>query len=128
MGGRVQWDDPEQTILRFEFEGEWDWVVVRQVALMGQEMSASVEHRVDSVVDLRQSHGLPAHSLSQFEQLAQFPSPNSGVIVIVGGGNLVASLLNIFKRVYRSAAAKYHYVETMEEAERLIRRLRRELQ
>jgi hypothetical protein len=72
-----------------------------------------------TIIDLRETVGVPANFISNMPRIAQMPAashPNAGQKIVVGARGMAGTVLNIFSRVYR----KLDMVATMEEAYRII--------
>ncbi len=114
----VIWDDDAQSIIRYIFVGQWQWSEFRPIIDQAVTMAKSVDHRVDTIADLRESGPLPRQNpFPTLKHMAVTTPPNSeqGTFQIIGGGSFVQSLGNAVKRVYKDGAPTY-FVETLEEA------------
>lgn len=114
----VIWDDDEQSIIRYLFVGQWEWRDFRPIIDEAVAMSRSVDHRVDTIADLRESAPLPMQNpFPTLKHLATTTPPNSakGSLQIIGGGSFVQSLGAAVRRVYKEGAPVY-FVNTLEQA------------
>ncbi len=59
MSISVQWDNPEQTIVRWDFDGEWTWEMFRKAQYASNQLILSVRHRVDIIGDVTRSPSTP---------------------------------------------------------------------
>ena len=115
----VVWDDDEHTIVRYIFEGSWQWLEFKPVVDEAVRMSHSVTHRVDIIADLRKSATLPMRdAFSVIKYMADQSADNvlEGIFVVVGGGTFVKAMGNAFKNVYPNLGARPFFVHKIEDA------------
>ena len=115
MSVRVNWDDPEHTILLYTLGSTWTWDELYETVDVGVAMVTTVPHVVDVLVDFQNS-SLPPRAFAQFHRVANIPTPQTNHIVIGGGGTLFLSLFNLFKLVVGDAANKYSWVSDLDKA------------
>ncbi len=121
----VVWDDEAHSIVRYVLEGKWEWNEFRPFIDQAAAMTRTVDHRVDTVADLRRSAPLPMkNAFPTLKHLAIMTPDNAlqGIFVVIGGGVFVRSLGATFKRIYPHIGAATYFVETLEEAHALIAR------
>ncbi len=114
----VIWDDEEHTIVRYIFDGEWQWREFMPIIDQAAAMTRSVPYRVDTIADLTKSAGLPMrNSFPTLKHLAGMSPDNAllGIFVVVGGGTFVQSLGATFKRVYPMGSPTY-FAQTLADA------------
>ena len=119
MAVNVIWDDAGKTILRYDFVGNWTWDEFFVAAAEFHAQLESVEHKVDTVINLLESAGIPGNTLSHVYSALQRQHPNdSGLNVIVSKAMIIQTLLNVFKRAYNSLPmqVELQLVSTLEEA------------
>ena len=116
MTVRVDWDDPDHSILLYSFSPKWTWDELYEAADKGLVMADTVSHTVDVIVDFRTSQGLPPKAFAQFNRLSRMPTPQTGLVVITGGGTLLLSLFNLFILIAGSSAPKYCWVSDLNKA------------
>ena len=83
----IDWDDPEQTILRVAYEGEWALEDYQASLDQGVSMTRSVDHRVDIIVQTLDddSQTPPLWGLRSWRYAVINSPPNIGVTVVVPG-------------------------------------------
>lgn len=117
----VMWDNPERTILRFEYGGKWTWDEFHQAIREGNTMTNEALYRVVSIVDMRGGPDVPPNALVHLkwvmEQLGDYPN-NSGVTIFLSAETMGKSLLAMLKQVYPMLAAQmaFIHVDTLEAA------------
>jgi hypothetical protein len=63
MPVRVEWDNPDKTVIRYEMQGDWNWNEFRPAYNQAKAMLAEVPREVNFILDLRGSGAsLPAFS------------------------------------------------------------------
>lgn len=122
MGINVRWDNDEQTIIRYAFDGRWTWNDLYAALDRVQEMAASVEHRVDAIIDLTRADLMPAgvffslDGRKNAQKLASKADAARGLIVIAGANAFIRSVYDAFRALNRSAASGIHFTETTAQA------------
>jgi hypothetical protein len=93
MGVAVQWDDTQQTVIRWDFEPNWTWDELADSARVSSAMIASADVPVGIILNLLNSRApsgrITAYHRSAFEYL---PS-NMGSLVMVCDTELCAAQL-----------------------------------
>ena len=124
MGVQVCWDNPEQTILRYDFEGQWTWDEFHTAAGEAFAMTTSVPHVVDTISYFHKGTLLPANALYHFRQVMVNAPPNRGLNAIVGGTNLVRTTVYLFMKIYVILARRLLLCGSLEDARSVLTRRR----
>jgi hypothetical protein len=117
----TSWVDPEKTIARYEFVGQWTWDEMSVAIKEMYAMLGSVPHKVDIIIDLSGSSGEPPRGMLAHLRAGTMEARNnwnSGVFV--GVSPFVRVLLNTFRRVEPRLAKRYAVANTIQEAQTLI--------
>ncbi len=121
----VNWFNEEKTILRYYFEGDWTWADMDAAIARANALLASVDHRVDVLIDIRASQWMPSDgALSYLRRATLNAADNWGMGVFVGLSPLMQATLGIFARVYRTLGARYAAASSVAEAVSIIERER----
>lgn len=120
MGIVVHWDDDQQTILRWDFEGAWNWDDFYTVQAEVNDLSSKAEHFIDVIANMQNTMMLPSGALSQFGRIAKASKERSGVTVVVGANRFIETMLNIFGRFQRDAARRILTASSLEEARTIL--------
>lgn len=123
---RVYWEDETRTIVYYDFEGVWTWDELYTAFYQAIAMENSVCHRVDVILDMRQSGRLPANALLHVKNIADKQPPNIGLSVFVTNNAFVASLYTVAIKVYGKIAHYFRLAATLEEARDMIAAARQE--
>jgi hypothetical protein len=120
VGVTVTWDNEERTRLRWDFEEKWTWDEYYQADQQARTMMEGVSYSIGGIVNLQKSTSLPPETLTHFRRIATNPIPNISISVIVGANALVTAFYKIFRSLYGSAAEKFAFANTIEEARTFI--------
>jgi len=120
MGITVLWDNDEQTIIRYDFEGRWVWSEFYTATENAFALTRSVTHTVDSISNFKPGAALPSDALFQFRRAMATAPKNRGVTVIVGGSTLIKTMVIVFGKVNRQLSERLFLADTLEQARALI--------
>ena len=116
----VQWDDPDETIMRNEFSGKWSWEEFFEANRQASVMMAAKDHSCDIIANMRpgtmESAGPALHNARQV--MLAYP-PNFGLLVVVINP-LLGMLTNVFKRFDSNLGSRVVSVATLEQAREMI--------
>lgn len=121
---RVAWDNEEKTAILWRFSGRWTWEDYYAAKRDVIAMMESVEHKVDSIVDLRQTAFIPSGGLSQARALAMKPHPNEGITVMLSSSLFMKTTMSTLGRLYSHIATHYRMADDLDEARALLREMR----
>jgi hypothetical protein len=124
MAITVSWDNPEQTIVRYEYSGQWTVGELTNAMREVQSLMDLVSHRVDVIIDMRESKFMPNSALSLGRNAIMRKHPNQGKSVIIGASNFARTLYNVFRQVYRTSfdESAYSFADNLEEARLYLRK------
>jgi hypothetical protein len=125
----VLWDNEEHTILRRVYHAPYTLKEYHQAIDRGNDMIASVAHKVDILVELRNySPTHPPGTLSKMLKYAdKYRLPNEGVMIFVMPKEFHRQVnFAIITRISNKPASQYFHVETLEEAYALIHGIRQQ--
>ena len=122
MAAGYAWDNPDKDVIRYILVTPWEWEQFHQVLDDTRAEIRTFPHRVDVIVDMRESHKLPPDSMANLRLVASRRPPNAGIIVAVGAGSLVLNLYKAFQKVYAAIDRKLsiHFTATLEEAREIV--------
>lgn len=116
----VFWDNDERTIIYMLFEGRWTWDDFYAADKQVIELEKDGADRVDVIVDLRQSAGLPPNTLLHVKNIADKQSEKIGLNVLVTPSPLIHSLYHVGARFYSRIGQYFCIADTPEDARRII--------
>lgn len=117
---RIYWEDSDQTIIRYVFEGRWTWDELYGVYYQAIEMENSVTQRVDIILDMRTSGFIPANALLHMKNFSEKQPPNVGISIFVTSNAFVAALYATAIKFYAKIAFYFRLVKTLDEAHAMI--------
>lgn len=118
MGIHVVWDDAEQSIIRWNFDAEWDWNDFHQAFKSALELSLSVNRRVDVIPYVGETPKVPPGMMSHFKSIENKMPDNVGLIIVTGAPMLTNVVIEMFTRIYR--AKKWTTASNLEAAYQMI--------
>lgn len=115
---RVEWDDPEKTVLRYDFLEGWTWSDYLAAVEVSNPMMKSVGYTIDFIANFEHSALPPLWTFAGFQRSRDYSPPNLGVIVVVGASRFVEALINlaVFTRLYKKLGQKIVVVHTLQDA------------
>ncbi len=116
MTVRVDWDDPDHSILLYTLGCRWTWDEFYDAVDKGIAMTNTVSHQICIIVDYQSSQGLPPGAIGQFNRITRLMTPQIELVIIAGGGTLLLSLFNIFLLIAGNVASKYCWVSDLDKA------------
>lgn len=122
MGITVLWDNPEHTIIRFIYNGQWSLDNFYQALSESHQLLDTVTYRVGVIIDMENSKLVPNGVLSHGKNVSMRKHPNLGKSIIVGAGGLVRTLFDVYRKVYRTSFddTAYVFASTLDEARTLL--------
>ncbi len=118
MGIIVQWDNAEQTIIRFVYTGQWTFGDLFDAMQVARDFMDSVDHPVHGIVDMQDSKLMPNGALSLGRNVTMRKHPNQGRTIIVGASGFARTLYDVYRKVYRTTfdESAYGFATSLDEA------------
>jgi hypothetical protein len=126
MGVRVYWEDEAHTIVRYDFEGKWTWEELYPVYNLAIAMETSAPYRVDIILDMRRSQGVPGNALSHLKNISDKQPANVGLSIFVTESKFLLALYNVGCKFYYKIPQYFQVVSTIEAAREMIASARQE--
>ncbi len=122
MSITVIWDNPEQTIIRYIYNGQWNLDNFYHALQESREMMDTVNRRVGLIIDVQNSKLVPNGVLSHGKNVSLRKHPNQGKSIIVGASGFVRTLFDVYKRVYRTSfdETAYAFATNLDDARSLL--------
>ncbi len=126
MSINVTWDNTEHTIVRWEFNGAWDWDEFYDAFAQSKALvQSSSDPSVAVICDLRRSAGLPEQFMAHYPHVHRDKSDNRGMIVVVGSSSFIKAAIRTFNQVFgRWLKDEIRTAASLEEARALIAQAR----
>lgn len=118
IGIEVLWDDPGESILRWNFQVEWLWADFNTAFEQSLVMIGSVGQRVDLIPFAEMVVNIPIGVLGEFKRLQRHLPPNTGLIVVTGGSRFTNTVIDTFVRL--NDIQSWRTAATLEEARSII--------
>src|SRR5262249_9020448 len=112
----VKWDNEEKTIIRYFYEGNWTWDDAHQAMLDAVEMTKSVPHVVDAIIDISAIKGLPLGAITQFRTSRKLKPANRGLLIIISSNLIFNTLPKVAQSLFPQSAADYRLAKNEDEA------------
>lgn len=112
----VEWDDANQTILRYRFPVDWQWSEYFVALQQGREMMAQVSHTVCILNDLRESRVVPPNASSVAKNIVSTRPPNTGLAVFLTRQVIYDVMQHVISTVYPHLDGLYVMARTEQEA------------
>ncbi len=118
MGIEVQWDNPEHTLIRYLYSGQWSLDNFYEALHTSHEMLDTVDYSVGIIIDMTNSKLVPNGVLSHGKNITMRKHQNQGKSIIIGAGGLVRTLFDVYRKVYRAGFddGAYGFASNLEEA------------
>ena len=121
QGIRVEFDNPEQTIIRWDFRGRWTWddwyvSVQRVMALRESVIDRPV---VPAIINFKYSGALPLGALPHARATGEFMDPRDYVVIVHASGYM-RSMIEAFRLLNPSFRHRILLADTLDDARALI--------
>lgn len=118
----VDWDNPEKTIIRYQFVDPWTWPEYHTTYARGWALISTVNYTVDLIFDFSQGGGIPPSAIRHFQIVAQRVHPNRGYVVVIANNPVIRSIINTLVRIFLnySRGVDGCFAGDLEEAYRII--------
>jgi hypothetical protein len=116
MAVRVRWFNDAQTILVYEFEGNWTWDEFYPAYQRVLEMTRDIPHRIDVLLDLRRAGRLPLNLLTHVRNISDKQTSNAGLSVIVTNSQFIRAMYQTGCKFYNRIQHYFGVANSIEEA------------
>lgn len=120
----LQWEDEQQTILRYDIFAHWTADELEQRIDEAAAMMSTVNHPINIFVIVQGMSFMPIISVKTMRSIASAPTvrhPNfGGTIVLIGANPFITNLFAIFQTIAPQAAHQYRFVDTLAEAHAIV--------
>ena len=118
------WSDDTKTVLVNDFQGFWTWDEFEAGVQRGYELIRGVD-QVVYVIAKNFTNTPKGNAMAAFRRVENFPANMALLIIHSENMNTLSrTLLNVFLKVYGRQAGKVIYVESMENAYKVIEKHR----
>lgn len=120
----VVWDDAEQSIMRWDFDPEWDWSDFWSAFTESVHMTEDYTRRVDVIPNVTNTKRLPIGALGAFKTIDTKMPDFTKLVVIAGPDSITRTIIKTFAQINRIDS--WRTATTVEEARALIIRDRQQ--
>lgn len=111
----VSWDDERQSIIRWDFSGDWTWTESTQAADLTRHLLDTTEenHAVAILLDMAGMQTIPRDSLRNMRQIFHGLRPND-LVILCGDSVAVNVMIAFLRSIYRNAADQLYTTPTLD--------------
>jgi hypothetical protein len=117
MAVKVSWKDETKSVILFEVYGYYTWADIHAAVEQQHTLMDTVQHKVCTIIDMRNTTLLPSGSLPNLRRLIGQPHAHSATKIIVGANTIIQVIFESAGRTYETFPDEYLFVRTMREAE-----------
>jgi hypothetical protein len=116
MGITIQWDNPERTVLRYEFSGMWTWDEFFSAQAYRRPMLEGIWHTVHHLVIFLPDQQPPSTFTLHATKIDSVRFKYSGLYAIVGASSFIRVTAGVLRRMGNTMARDAYFFDTIEEA------------
>lgn len=117
MSFDFRWDNPEQTVLRYVADGDWNWNDLHKHLRRSTLWLDTLDHPVETIIDLRSGSRMPGGAVGQLRSLGKQLHRNSRArTIIMGVPAELQRQLGAVEGVYRTPEQLIRFAATDAEA------------
>jgi hypothetical protein len=126
MAVTTEWQDAAHSIIRMDFEGRWEFGDFFEQLEKARQMTESVPHRVDLILNHVGPHAIPrGNPWPLVRNYARLKPKNAGIIVHVNSSRFFGALNMLEHKLSPQSAELHRFVKSMDDALRLIAAVQR---
>jgi hypothetical protein len=116
MPVRVSWDNPQQTVVRYEFDGRWTWDEFAEATQQCGALIRTQAHVVNILADMRQGIVPSRYAIMQVKNAYDRAADNTGLMIIVTSDRFITLLYQAFRVLYPDLAERIRIFDDLDEA------------
>jgi hypothetical protein len=116
MGITIQWDNEQQTIMRFDLDPHWTWDELFAAKKQAHELVSMVSHKTVTIIDAPHTTALPPNLLLNARSALRNNHPNTLVVVFVATNPFILSAFSTMSGFLRSIALRLEFAPTLDAA------------
>lgn len=120
MGVKIDWLNKDNTAIRYDFNGKWNWTDFEKAVEQSFTMTESVTHTVHAVMDFSQHKTAPDGLMVYFKRKLAVLPENRGAIVFVSRNTALLTALRMFLRIHKSHADRVLIANDLKAAQSLL--------
>lgn len=123
MGVQAHWDNPEKTIIRYDFSGRWTWNEFYGAYDIAKVMVSGTTQKVHFIMNSTDEISrkyTPPNAMTHMISIGRKAAPNSGKVIRVGGGAFTRILFQMVAKVNPKLIDSFAFASTLEEARAMV--------
>jgi hypothetical protein len=120
MPVKVNWDNRQKTIIRFDFNSRWEWTDYLAALEKAEAMFNQVDHAVDTIANLQNSAPLDPATLREVHHALHNTPRNMGRIVVTPTSPLVRAMANAFSQIFHQQPECILLAESLSDARKIL--------
>ncbi len=118
MNVTIQWENAAKSVLRYTFEGVWDWHDFH--AAFDQQREEFSLSNLCIVIDLRKTLHFPSDAVLHLRRMAELANSISGIMIVIATSAPIVTIFQVFMVIYHSVSDKFHIASSDEEVYRIL--------
>lgn len=118
MDVTISWESDAKSVLRYTFEGAWDWHDL--YAAFELHIDLCHENKTCILIDLRQASNIPSDAVLHLQRAAEMVQSVPGKIVIIASSSPAVTMFRLFVTIYHSVGDKVSLASSNEEAYQIL--------
>ena len=120
MSIQVAWDDQEKTIIRFDFDGKWNWYGYEMAVGESFGLIESVTHPVDFIFNMQRSATLPDGATFYLKRTLELAPSSQSKLVIAHADHWAKANVTLFCKIYKKLSGRLLTAHTLGDARKLL--------
>ncbi len=129
MPVNFSWDNPEHTIVRYDFVGKWTWEELYATMYESWAEIDKLPYMVESISDFSKVNNVPPSAMTHLRSLSQNRPENTGTMVFVGANSYLTLMFQTFSKIFQTTLRREMNIQaakTLEEARTILARIQSE--
>jgi hypothetical protein len=129
MPVHFSWDNPEHTIVRYDFVDKWTWEELYETFHKSWGEIVKLPYVVDSISDFARTNHAPPSVMTHVRKLSQSRPANTGTMVMVDANSFLTMMFQTFSKLFHTTLRRelnIQAVKTLEEGRALLAKIQSE--
>jgi hypothetical protein len=119
MSIQVAWDNENKTVIRFDFDGKWNWYGYEMAVGESFGLFESVTHPVDFIFNMQRSATLPDGATFYLKRTLEL-APGQPKLVIAHADHWAKANVSLFCKIYKKLSGRLLTAHTLGDARKLL--------
>lgn len=116
----VTWNNDEQTVLRYKFNGQWEWDEYLACLSQGRDMMLPLMHYVCILNDFTESAFLPQGVITKVLNVMQSRPENTGIGIFLTTNTTIEGFYQTLKNLYPPLETQYRLAKSEADAHNIM--------